>query len=349
MLHILFWVAYTIQDSIMMYSWTEVAMPHLTLGQSSSKAILAAIIILLPKLIFTYYLLEMVIPQILAGTVRWVNAIIGMVLVMAVCVVLYRALFNYLIYPYVYDGVMKTAPLLRVINLFQSAIDIGFISGAAVIFRLLRVQLASKEREKDLVREKLETELKFLRNQTNPHFLFNTLNNIYGLARRKSDDTAEVVMKLSKLLRFMLYESKEALIPIGEEIRMLDNFINLEQIRYSRKLTLEYEKKLDDETEPVAPLLLLPLVENAFKHGVSENRFESLIRIKMELQNGILNLSIENSREPSPGQDVREGIGLRNVRRQLELMYREYDLQVREEEKYFSVLLTINLRSHEKI
>ena len=115
--------------------------------------------------------------------------------------------------------------------------DIGFASGTAIIIKQVRLQLHEKEKEKNLIRQKLETELKFLRNQTHPHFLFNTLNNIYALARKKSDETPEVVMKLSKLLRFMLYESSKASIKIGDEIKILDDYIELERIRHDGRLT----------------------------------------------------------------------------------------------------------------
>ena len=115
------------------------------------------------------------------------------------------------------------------------------------------------------MRKKLETELQFLKSQTNPHFLFNTLNNIYALARKKSDSTADAVMKLSKLLRFMLYESQKKFISITDEIQVLDDFIELEKIRYGEKLQLIFNKSIDNESHPIAPLILLPFVENAFK------------------------------------------------------------------------------------
>ena len=246
-------------------------------------------------------------------------------------------------------GMIKNRPLFRLQSLLMALMDVGFVTGLATTIKLLSIQLAGKEREKNLVKEKLETELKFLRNQTNPHFLFNTLNNIYGLARKKSDDTAEVVMKLSKLLRFMLYESRKSSIKTGEEIKMLDDYINLERIRYSDRLSITFNKEIDNESEQIAPLLLLPFVENAFKHGASENRFESFIRIDLKLDNGLLHFDIENTKENGTADKVTDNIGLGNVRRQLELMYKEYDMQVLSGTNTFKVLLTINLRSHAKI
>jgi LytS/YehU family sensor histidine kinase len=227
--------------------------------------------------------------------------------------------------------------------------DVGFAAGVATVIKQIRLQMAAREKEKNLIKEKLETELKFLRNQTNPHFLFNTLNNIYALARKKSDDTADVVMKLSKLLRFMLYESKKNLIPIGDELKMLDDYIELEKIRYNGKLTLSFLREVDNESEQIAPLLLIPFVENAFKHGVSESRFESFINLDLKLQNSVLLFHIENTKESTGQERVRENIGLSNVRRQLELMYKDYEMDVQNEVNLFKVSLKINLESYENL
>src|SRR5260370_959498 len=120
----------------------------------------------------------------------------------------YRAIGVYFQSPVIYSGLIEFTPYFSGRWFLQFLMDIGFASGAAIMIKQFRLQLAGKEKEKNLIRDKLETELKFLRNQTNPHFLFNTLNNIYALARKKSDETADVVIKLSKLLRFMLYEAK---------------------------------------------------------------------------------------------------------------------------------------------
>jgi two-component system, LytTR family, sensor kinase len=203
-----------------------------------------------------------------------------------------------------------------------------------------------------LVKEKLEAELKYLRHQTHPHFLFNTLNNIYALAKKKSDETAGVVLKLSKLLRFMLYETAQPLIALEDEIRMLEHYMDLEKIRYNDKLSISFSKDIRDERESIAPLLLLPFVENAFKHGASESRFASYIHVQMTLQNGILKFSVKNTKETNQpacdGPITTTTIGLSNVKRQLELLYTEYDIQVLNESSVFIVLLTINLKTYAK-
>jgi two-component system LytT family sensor kinase len=226
--------------------------------------------------------------------------------------------------------------------------DVGFVSGAAIAIRQARQQRVAQEREQTLVKEKLASELKFLRSQTNPHFLFNTMNNIYALARKKSDQTPEVVLKLSKLLRFILYETGRPFIPIGDEVMVLDDYIELEKMRYTDRLTVNFYQEIDDYQEFISPLLLLPFVENAFKHGPGQSHADAHIHIDLVVHDGMLTFSVENTKESSPHQPVNENIGLSNVKRQLELTYSDYSLEVLSEPALFKILLSINLKVHEK-
>jgi len=153
-------------------------------------------------------------------------------------------------------------------------------------------------------------------------------------------------MKLSTLLRFMLYETKNEQIRISDEIKILDDYIELEKLRYDDRLTLSFVREIDNENEQIAPLLLIPFVENAFKHGASESRFESFINLEMTLQNGILEFNIENTKEQNGKKLNDENIGLTNVRRQLELLYKEYEVSIICEDAVFKVSLTVNLRKY---
>jgi len=144
----------------------------------------------------------------------------------------------------------------------------------------------------------------------------------------------------------MLYETKKEQIPISDEIRILDDYIELEKIRYNDRLTISFIREIDNENEPIAPLLLIPFVENAFKHGASESRFESFINLEMNLNNGILEFSIENTKEQNGKKVNDENIGLSNVRRQLELLYKEHEVSIQCEDAIFRVLLKINLRRY---
>jgi LytS/YehU family sensor histidine kinase len=130
---------------------------------------------------------------------------------------------------------------------------------------------------------------------------------------------------------------------------MLDDYLELEKIRYNERLRISFRKNVDNGAYPVAPLLLLPFVENAFKHGVSESRMDAFIDIDLRLHEGMLTFHIENTKENGNGHAATDNIGLRNVRRQLELMYKEYNLDVQDHQNRFKVHLTINLDSHAKI
>jgi len=348
LLHMSFWIAYLTQDTLLAVLWGGLKSSQESTAHDVWLAFLFCISLVPPKILFTYFMLYVVMDRILKLNRQILINILLVVSAVIVVVLAVRTIEYYFAYPVVFNIYPKNSYFSAFGFLF-AIIDLGYISGIAIVIRQVRLQIAANEREKNLVKEKLETELKFLRSQTNPHFLFNTLNNIYGLARRKSDDTAEAVMKLSNLLRFMLYESRNPLIKIEDEIKMLDNFINLEKIRYTKKLTVEFKREIDNEQEQVSPLLLLPFVENAFKHGASENRFESKIEIDLQLNNGLLLFRVENSKEECNENAIKGNIGLSNVRRQLELMYKDYDLNVDSEKKIFKVFLKINLRSYEKI
>ena len=153
-------------------------------------------------------------------------------------------------------------------------------------------------------------------------------------------------MKLSKLLRFMLYETKNEQIRISDEIKVLDDYIELEKLRYNDRLTISFLREIDNENEQIAPLLLIPFVENAFKHGASESRFESFINLEMSLHDGMLEFHIENTKEQNGKKSNDENIGLTNVRRQLELLYKEYEVSIKSEDTLFKVFLKINLRQY---
>ena len=195
--------------------------------------------------------------------------------------------------------------------------------------------------------EKQEAELNYLKSQTNPHFLFNTLNNIYALARAKSDEAPEAILRLSKILRFMLYETAGQYIAIEQELKILSDYIALERLRYDESLRINFNYDLEDPRQAVPPLLLIPLVENAFKHGVSETRGRPFVDIHLSVKGRQLAFGVKNSSEAPAGDgSIRENIGLSNLRRQLELLYTDYSLAVQQGEGQFTATLKINLASH---
>jgi len=204
-----------------------------------------------------------------------------------------------------------------------------------------------KQAAKQLRIEKQEAELNYLKSQTNPHFLFNTLNNIYSLARDKSDLAPESILRLSKILRFMLYETSGAYIAIEQELKIINDYIDLEKLRYDESLRINFNNDIEEMKQALPPLLLIPLVENAFKHGVSETRGHPFVDIHLSVKNRLLLFIVKNSSEAFPeDRRVKENIGLSNLRRQLELLYKDFNLSVQQSESVFTATLKINLASH---
>lgn len=195
--------------------------------------------------------------------------------------------------------------------------------------------------------EKQQAELGYLKSQTNPHFLFNTLNNIYSLSRDKNDKAPESILRLSKILRFMLYEAGGDYIPVEQELKIISDYIELETIRYDDSLRINFNHDIENMKQALPPLLLMPLVENAFKHGVSETRYLPFIDIHLAINNRQLVFVVKNSNEESaPAKIIKENIGLSNLRRQLQLLYTDHDLSVRQEPGVFIAMLKINLATH---
>ncbi|MGZ3766300.1 MAG: sensor histidine kinase, partial [Mucilaginibacter sp.] len=318
-LHVSFWLFYILEDQLLGVNWVAPALTSMPSDMLWWIVFQSVILSLIPKLFLAYYVMRVALPKLLSEKAVMVRAVIEVALVFAMAIVANRALTYYYVHPILYGGVLKNDNFLGLGSLIVEMIDIGFIAGLAIIIKVVRMQLKAKENEKILIKEKLETELKFLRNQTNPHFLLNTLNNIYALARKRSLQTADVVLRLSELLSFMLYESGTDQIPLTKEIKLLDSYLELETIRYNDRLSLSFSKNVDADSYQISPLLLLPFVENAFKHGVSESRFETFIDIELKVEKDVLQFCVENTNETEHHCEPSKSIGLANVRRQLEL------------------------------
>ncbi|MCC6754572.1 MAG: histidine kinase [Saprospiraceae bacterium] len=208
----------------------------------------------------------------------------------------------------------------------------------------LRVQAEKKE----LQTRNVETELQSLKNQINPHFLFNTLNNLYALTLKKSDLAPQVVLRLSDMMRYMLYECNESKVSIGQEMRYINNYLELERLRYASpsQITIDIDEDLSDLQ--IAPLLLIPFVENSFKHGMQTSLSDSFVKIKAVNKDGRLLFEVVNSKPPaSPGQASprpQGGVGLVNVKRRLELLYPErHQLEISDAPESYTARLTIDL------
>ena len=235
--------------------------------------------------------------------------------------------------------------------------QMGYSVGSVFFFGIIRHiynYIKLRQVTQQLRIEKQQAELNYLKSQTNPHFLFNTLNNIYSLARDKSDLAPESILRLSKILRFMLYETSGEYIAIEQELKIMSDYIALEKLRYDESLHVNFNYDIEDMKQALPPLLLIPLVENAFKHGVSETRHQPFVDIHLSVKKRQLAFVVKNSAEAFPGEGslpagqagVKESIGLSNLRRQLELLYTDFNLSVQQSESVFTATLKINLASH---
>jgi two-component system LytT family sensor kinase len=349
--HLAFWATCTVQGTLLEYTWIE----SLFTKQPASYTILLAIsfnLVLMPsKILFTYYAVDVAVTQPLKKSYNVSVSIIKLSVAFLLAIILYRIGCVYFINPIEYPLVHYSFRNVFEIGwMFVAFLDIGCVTGIATALTLFRLQTINIRNEKDLIKDKLETELKFLKNQINPHFLFNTLNDIYALSRKKSDKAPEVVMRLSKLLRFMLYESVKDVIPIAEEINILEDYVQLEKVKHSDRFNVFFHKEIDDYNQHIAPLILLPFIENAFKHGINETIDESSVEISVVLKNGQLTFLVKNTHDGQDGgTPVIEKIGLSNTRRQLELIYHDFSLTTRNVAQTFFVDLKINLNRNGKL
>lgn len=200
-----------------------------------------------------------------------------------------------------------------------------------------------QEREKGMLEnEKLIAELSFLKSQINPHFLFNSLNNIYSLSYHKSDKAPEAILKLSGIMRYMLQESEDDKVQLKDEIAYLENYISLQQLRFKEPLAIDYKVNTESLELRIMPLLLISFLENAFKHGVVTNK-DHPVRILIEVVNSRLHFKVSNFKNKS-NKDQTSGIGLENLKRRLELGYPDqYTLMVDDKELFYSSELFIYL------
>lgn len=209
--------------------------------------------------------------------------------------------------------------------------------------KVIQQWLSAEQRQKQIENEKLNTELSFLKSQINPHFLFNTLNNIYSLAVVKSDATAGAVMKLSSIMRYVLSDTKQHLVPLEKEIKFIQHYIDLQQVRLTDKIKINFAVKGEVEGKQIAPLLFIPFVEYAFKYGISTKEF-SEISISVKAEGNEIEFFADNRIIASEtDQENNSGIGLKNTKRRLEILYpNKHKLEIKNENNRFIVHLILS-------
>jgi len=222
-----------------------------------------------------------------------------------------------------------------------------FIGSGSTVLKIITDWFRQLREHQELQTQTMQSELRFLKSQINPHFLFNTLNNLYALTLKKSDKAPEIVIKLSEMMRYMLYECNEKQVPLQKEVHYLKNYLDLEKLRQSNDIDINFLVEGQITDQQIAPLLFIPFLENSFKHGLNTQLQAGFVNIHLKVADKYVDFSIENSKgQTIPRQENRPsgGIGLVNVRRRLNLLYPErYQLQIHNNPNTFAVHLTIDL------
>lgn len=241
---------------------------------------------------------------------------------------LQRAMAQYVIFPMVW-GESLNHGFWVFYKIAFNIINIYVVVLAAVAIKLLKIALQNEYARQLLEKEKLKAELNFLKSQIHPHFLFNTLNNLYALTLTNSTKAPEVVLKLSNLLDYMLFESNVSTVALSKEISLINNYISLEKLRYGDTLEVRFNFSIDSMERAIAPLLLLPFVEFAFRQSLVDNAAATWIQINLNIDKDILTLKVENEKKSEIGKADYEAF--KNVKRRLKLLYPEkYQLHISE-------------------
>lgn len=298
----------------------------------------------------TYFTLYFLIDRYLIPK-KYRSFLLLLIISMAIFGIALRAVSYFVLYPLYYPEGL-TAGFLFLPKILIAIFVMYSVVAIVASFHLLRHYYKHQETTQrlhqmaqQLEREKLGAELKLLKSQINPHFLFNTLNNLYALSLNQSDKAPLMVHRLSELMSYMLYDSNQSEVPLEKEIQYIKNYIDLEKIRYGNRLEVIFNIYGEADRIMIAPLLLLPLVENSFKHGARNQLDDGWIHIDLEIQKTRITFKVENSKPDFEDvQSIPSGIGLSNVRRRLEHLYKgSHRLQLFDESDTHMAVLKLKL------
>ena len=250
-----------------------------------------------------------------------------------------------IVYFMYYGSPKEQAALVHDIN--WTFISTFFIAGSSTIFKIINDWVRHQRERKELETQTMQSELRFLKSQINPHFLFNTLNNLYALTLKKSDKAPEIVIKLSEMMRYMLYECNEKKVYLKKEVNYVRNYLDLERLRQGKNVDIHFTVNGEVTNQKIAPLMFIPFLENSFKHGLSNQLSRGFVNIVLNVENRNIHLFIENSKpETLPLRNHKKsgGIGLVNVRRRLNILYpNQHQLVVKDNPKTYTIDLNLEL------
>jgi sensor histidine kinase YesM len=230
---------------------------------------------------------------------------------------------------------------------------VGIVSTVSILNHNFKTDARNRDLQNKILAAQLqvkEQELQYLKMQIHPHFLFNTLNTVYGLALKRSHSTPDVIMKLSNLLDYILYQVSKPRVSLLDEVNHIREYVDLERIRFRDTLRVSFNDDIEDGNLEIAPMLLLPFVENAFKHGTSRDGF-LMVEISISVKEGFLNFIIRNSisERHNIGKSTTPGIGLQNIKKRLDMNYAgSYQLESKADDKWYTVNLGLNFLNIEQ-
>ncbi len=334
--HLMFWIA------VLVYFIITIEIEYFG---SYKKAIEANVILVFIQIITAYSCLRFLIPNYLISK-RYVQFSIGLLLLLVVTFIFFVCIKEFYYQPKYFEG-DELAVYDSKKEFWNHIFNIQIFASKSVKFLTPTTLLVIAKNFKDqqaylqLNEQKKSAELATLKHQLNPHFLFNTLNNLYALTINKSDEAPEVITKLSEMLDYMLYGCNDKYVALQKEIELIENYLALEKIRYGKRVVIEFTKNVKDDVK-IAPLILLTFIENAFKHGVSQELKEAYIHIRIALKEDYIYFDITNSIAKNRVSKNKENIGLANVKKQLELLYNEnHSLDIKEDEECFILHLKL--------
>jgi len=349
LMHLVFWGGY-LSLSVFVFSGRE----------EIERALFIGSILMVPQVIIAYINMELLIPKFFIRKKYWKYA--GYVLL---CFVGFYLFYEFVL-PMIFQqlgppqnsdrmlsgerppwmrgnpGRMGRGFRMRMYYSFVQMLAIYFLSTA---FKTSQIALKREKEASELKSENLNSELKFLRSQINPHFLFNALNNIYSLSVMKSDKTPDNILKLSDMLRYIIYDCNADRVPLEKEINYINNYIDLQKLKDDQITNIEVDFKESDPKSMIAPMIFIPFIENSFKHSKIEDIKQGWIKIKIQNIDSKLLFVIKNSLPKDKyTKDNVGGVGLENVKRRLELVYPEkHMLSIESLDHEFTVELEVSL------
>jgi two-component system, LytTR family, sensor kinase len=328
--HILYWLAWLVFYALVNSTY------------NNDSFIFHAVIelkIMLIKLPFTYFVIYNLVPNWLYKKKYTAFSVLFLACA-SLGGILIWGLYCYFIIP----GTPEVSSGFFSVKIAYKALDLVYISSLPIILKLLQRSIEQEKLTMQIAQERSNAELRLLKNQLHPHFLFNTLNNLYGMVLTNHPKSADVITKLSDVMSYMLYECDSKSISLEKEIANMENYIALEKIRYGSRLEISFDKGGTINGQTIAPLLLIPFLENAFKHGAAKNEKDPWICVNLWVNHNELTFTVENNLASGKAcngsmERTQSGIGLANVRKRLEMIYPgRYTLETKQHDTYLSIL-----------